>query len=191
MTVVKFLTFPVNHQSFQVPSIYAIWFLELVCTTTGKRFRQFTSYVRFTPCQGILHTAIPRATGSIPVQRLVQGDLSREVKNELGARHNAGVCKKAVNHWFFLAQQRLQILELQFDEFTHFSHHFRCKDSKPRPRLSLISEERKKATLHSTSDELVLRADPQESPRKWSLWWTPGQACTWSAGQTWTLPNCL
>ena len=37
-----------------------------------------------TPYQGILHSSNPCATGSIPVQH-VQGDLSREVKNELGA----------------------------------------------------------------------------------------------------------
>ena len=38
-----------------------------------------------TPCQGILHSTNQSATGAIPVQE-VQGDLSREVKNELGAQ---------------------------------------------------------------------------------------------------------
>ena len=55
-----------------------------------------------TPCQGILHSTNPSATGAIPVQvttgRLVARSEERSGEHDT----NADDCRKAVNHEFFL-----------------------------------------------------------------------------------------
>ena len=43
-------------------------------------------------------------------RREVQGDLSREVKNELGGKHHAHVCKKVVKHDFSSRVPRILLL---------------------------------------------------------------------------------
>ena len=68
-------------------------------------FLQSTSYVSIAthpPYQGILHSANPCATGSISVQVSTGRPVARGEERIWEHNTNADVCKKAVNHEFFL-----------------------------------------------------------------------------------------
>ena len=96
---------------------HAIWHMEFVWNTGrtfGKNWRSMFD------SQGILHSTTPSATGAI---QEVQGDLSREVKNELGAQHVPSRAQIPLSREFFtlriqVPQVRLQCRQVQSDTFA-------------------------------------------------------------------------
>ena len=108
----------------------------------GKPRPMFDSSQR--PCQGILHSTTPSAGK-------YRATCCKRWRTNWEHDYNSDVWEKAVNHEFFLAsgnsteymagQQRLQISELQFDNFSTPSSFMYWKDQIQNPRkfLSRIS----------------------------------------------------
>ena len=166
-----FLTFPVNWQSFQVldrcwAATKATWNMEFVWDT-GKRFWQSTFCVRFVTdtlsrnsslCESKCHRCNPGAGE-------YRGHLSREVKNELGARLQCRCLKEGRQPRILLGleiprismagQQSLQISELQFDKFTTSS----------KPRWVLVPIFHRKPCCGSREVEMVDSVDEFISSR--------------------------
>ena len=82
--------------------------------------------------------------------REVQGDLSRKVKNELGAQFQCRWLQDGRQPWVLLpaeipqnpmaGQQRQQISELQFDKFTHTPSSLMCWKIKFKTKLRSCSD---------------------------------------------------
>ena len=100
---------------------HATWNMEFVWDT-WKRFWQSTFCVRFVTDTFTLRIQVPQMQSRC---RWVQGHLSREVKNELGARLQCRCLKEGrqprileIPRISMTGQQSLQISELQFDRFS-------------------------------------------------------------------------
>ena len=127
-----FLTFPVNQQSFQVHVLCQAATKRLpldrwnTSGTLGNVFGNPRSYVRFITDHLIKEFFTLRL--HVPQVRLqckeVQGHLSQEVKNELGARPQCRCLKEGRQPWIFFCQwkyHRLQGLDSKDNRYRSFS----------------------------------------------------------------------
>ena len=107
-------TFPVNRQSFQVLDL--CWAATEAChliqwNLSGTQRNAFGNPRSMfdssqTPYQGILHSTNPSATRCNPSAGTYRDDLSREVKNELGARHQCRWLQEGRQLWILSYQRK-------------------------------------------------------------------------------------